>query len=180
MEMEDMTPRVAGLLKRRLSPPLVPATFFGMVLGLGGLGNGWRAAARVWNVPDLVGEVLSLSAAAVWLAWLVLYGLKWITSREEALAEFRHPIQAFFIALVPVATLIAGIAVAPYLPTAAWVMFVLGVASQVLFSAWAMGELWQGGRHTEATTPDPVHAHRRRMLRQHHCLRRVRISGNRA
>ena len=32
-------------------------------------------------------------------------------------------------------------------------MFVLGVASQVLFSAWAMGELWQGGRHTEATTP---------------------------
>ena len=58
--------------------------------------------------PMLVGEVLSLSAAAVWLAWLVLYGLKWITSREEAVAEFRHPIQAFFIALVPVATLIAG------------------------------------------------------------------------
>jgi tellurite resistance protein len=153
MDMEDTTPRVAALLKRRLSPALVPATFFGMVLGLGGLGNGWRAAARVWNVPDLVGEVLSLSAVAVWLTWLVLYGLKWITSREEAVAEFRHPIQAFFIALVPVATLIAGIAVAPYLPTAAWVMFVLGVASQVLFSAWAMGELWQGGRHTEATTP---------------------------
>ena len=100
--MEDTTPRVAALLKSRLSPPLVPATFFGMVLGLGGLGNGWRAAARVWNVPELVGEVLSLSAAAVWLTWLVLYGLKWIASREVAVAEFRHPIQAFFIALVPV------------------------------------------------------------------------------
>jgi tellurite resistance protein len=84
--MQDTTPRVAALLKSRLSPPLVPATFFGMVLGLGGLGNGWRAAARVWNVPDLVGEVLSLSAVAVWLTWLVLYGLKWIASREEAVA----------------------------------------------------------------------------------------------
>src|SRR4051794_14085219 len=69
--MEDTTPRVAALLKSRLSPPLVPATFFGMVLGLGGLGNGWRAAARVWNVPDLVGEVLSLSAVAVWLTWRI-------------------------------------------------------------------------------------------------------------
>jgi tellurite resistance protein len=124
-----------------------------MVLGLGGLGNGWRAAARVWDAPNPVGEALSLAAALVWLVWLVLYVLKWATSREEALAELRHPVQAFFIALVPVATLIASVAFAPYLPTAAWTMFVLGVVSQVVFSAWAIGELWQGGRHTDATTP---------------------------
>jgi tellurite resistance protein len=151
--MKEPRSRAKALSASRLSPPLVPATFFGMVLGLGGLGNGWRAAARVWNAPGLVGEVLSLCAVAVWLAWLVLYGLKWAASREEAVAELRHPIQAFFIALVPVATLMAGIAVAPYLPTVASIMFVLGVSSQVLFSAWVIGELWQGGRHTEATTP---------------------------
>ncbi|WP_457090701.1 dicarboxylate transporter/tellurite-resistance protein TehA [Microvirga sp. P5_D2] len=138
---------------RLLSLPIVPATFFGMVLGLGGLGNGWRAAARVWSAPTFIGEALSLAAALVWLVWLVMYVLKWATSREEALAELRHPIQAFFIALVPVATLIASIAVAPYLPATAWTMFVFGVASQVVFSAWVVGELWQGGRHTDATTP---------------------------
>ncbi|WP_246776872.1 dicarboxylate transporter/tellurite-resistance protein TehA [Microvirga sp. VF16] len=124
-----------------------------MVLGLGGLGNGWRAATRVWGAPVVVGEALSLAAALVWLAWLVLYVLKWATSREEAFAEFRHPVQVFFIALVPVATLIASIAVVPYLPVMAWTMFVLGVAGQVVFSAWLVGELWQGGRHTDATTP---------------------------
>jgi tellurite resistance protein len=124
-----------------------------MVLGLGGLGNGWRAAARVWDMPPHVGEALSLAAALVWLVWLVLYVLKWAASREEALAELRHPVQAFFVALVPVATLIASVAVAPYLPTVAWAMFVLGSVSQVVFSAWAVGELWQGGRHTDATTP---------------------------
>ncbi len=137
----------------RLASLMVPATFFGMVLGLGGLGNGWRAAARVWDAPTFVGEALSLAAALVWLIWMALYVLKWATSREEALAEFRHPVQAFFIALVPVATLIAAIAVAPYLPAVAWTMFALGVASQVVFSAWVVGELWQGGRHTDATTP---------------------------
>ncbi len=124
-----------------------------MVLGLGGLGNGWRAAARVWGAPAIVGEALSLAAAVVWLVWMALYVLKWATSREEALAEFRHPIQAFFIALVPVATLIASIAVAPYLPAVASTMFALGIASQVAFSAWVVGALWQGGRHTDATTP---------------------------
>ncbi|WP_404286867.1 dicarboxylate transporter/tellurite-resistance protein TehA [Microvirga sp. RSM25] len=137
----------------RLASPVVPATFFGMVLGLGGLGNGWRAAARVWGAPVFIGEALSLAAALVWLVWMALYVLKWAISREEALAEFRHPVQAFFTALVPVATMITSIAVAPYLPAVAWTMFVLGVASQVVFSAWVVGELWQGGRHTDATTP---------------------------
>ncbi|EIM26802.1 tellurite resistance protein-like permease [Microvirga lotononidis] len=84
---------------------------------------------------------------------MALYVLKWATSRDEALAEFRHPVQAFFIALVPVATLIASIAIAPYLPAVASAMFMLGVASQVMFSAWMVGALWQGGRHTDATTP---------------------------
>ncbi len=33
---------------------------------------------------------------------------------EEAIAELRHPIQAFCIAPVPVATLIASTAASPY------------------------------------------------------------------
>ena len=151
--MQHTAQRNATRSARLLSPPVVPATFFGMVLGLGGLGNGWRAAASVWGAPTFVGEALSLAAALVWLVWLALYALKWATSREEALAELRHPIQAFFVALVPVATLIASIAVAPYVPGTAWTMFVLGVVSQGMFSAWVVGGLWQGGRHTDATTP---------------------------
>jgi len=135
------------------SAPIIPATFFGMVLGLGGLGTGWRAAARVWDAPALIGEALSLAAALIWLIWLVLYVLKWATLREEALAEFQHPVQAFFVALVPVGTLIASLAITPYLPILAWTTFVLGLASQIAFSAWTVGELWQGGRHTDATTP---------------------------
>jgi tellurite resistance protein len=136
-----------------LLSPVVPATFFGMVLGLGGLGNGWCTAARVWNAPAFPGEALSVAAGSVWFLWIILYGWKWAMSREEAAAELRNPIQGFFIALIPVATMIASTAVAPYIAAIAWAMFVLGVASQVLYSAWVVGELWQGGRQTEATTP---------------------------
>jgi len=50
----------------RPAGPLIPATFFGMVLALGGLGNGWRVAARIWGAPAFIGEALALSAAAIW------------------------------------------------------------------------------------------------------------------
>jgi len=39
----------------RFKPPIIPAAFFGIVLGLAGLGNAWRAAHRVWQAPAFVG-----------------------------------------------------------------------------------------------------------------------------
>ncbi|MCA0405365.1 MAG: dicarboxylate transporter/tellurite-resistance protein TehA [Proteobacteria bacterium] len=151
--MEDQNAPSPVSASTRLTPPIIPAAFFGMVLGLGGLGNAWRAASRVWGMPTLVGEVLSLLAALIWLVWMVFYVLKWISAREDALNELRHPVQAFLVVLVPIATLIASMAIAPHLHTVALIMFALGMAGQVAFSVWSVGELWQGGRHTEATTP---------------------------
>ncbi|MEI9984063.1 MAG: hypothetical protein WDN69_13160 [Aliidongia sp.] len=77
--------------------PKVPASFFGMVLGLGGLGFTWRSAHQIWPVPESVGEALMAVAAAVWAVLLVLYALKWAFARDEALAEAQHPIQCCFI-----------------------------------------------------------------------------------
>lgn len=40
----------------RFKPPIIPAAFFGIVLGLAGLGNAWNAAHQLWHMPALVGE----------------------------------------------------------------------------------------------------------------------------
>lgn len=136
-----------------MSRPVIPVTLFGMILGLGGLGNGWRTAARIWDVPAGIGDALSMVAAAVWALLLLLYAGKWVWAREAAMAEARHPIQAFFVALVPISTMIASVALAPYLPLVAQGMAVAGVAGQVAFSAFGVGTAWQGGRAPETTTP---------------------------
>lgn len=47
-----------------LKLPLIPASFFGMVLGLFGLANAWRVGARIWRLPALVGEVLTFVTLA--------------------------------------------------------------------------------------------------------------------
>lgn len=126
-----------------------------MVLGLGGLGNGWRTAARVWEAPAAVGETLSVLAFLVWALWAALYLARWArpATRRAVVAELAHPALGFFAALVPVATLIAAVAIRPHLPAVAGALAVAGIAGQVAFGAYAVGLLWQGGRDLEATTP---------------------------
>ena len=49
----------------------LPASFFGIVLGLSGLGQAWRIAVRLWDMPSAIGEGLLLLSALVWAALLV-------------------------------------------------------------------------------------------------------------
>ncbi|MEH2512307.1 tellurite resistance protein [Nitrobacteraceae bacterium AZCC 1564] len=129
------------------------ATMFGMVLGIGGLGSGWRVAAHIWNAPAVIGEILALTAASIWSAWFILYALKWIHAPDAALAEIKHPIQSFFIVLVPMTTMITSWSIAPYLPAISFVLFIAGMAGQLAFTVWGVGGLWMGGRAAETTTP---------------------------
>src|SRR5690349_4576522 len=82
----------------------VPASWFGIVLGLAGLGSAWRAAHRVWELPAVWGELLIAMAAAVWAVLVVGYGVKWIVARSEAVAEAEHPVQCCFVGLIGVST----------------------------------------------------------------------------
>lgn len=131
----------------------VPATFFGMVLGLCGLGNGWRAAARLGLAPAWVGEMLSFLGVAVWAAWLILYAARWLNDRDTVLVEARDPTSSFFASLAPVATMIASVGLAPHWPDFAWMMALAGLFGTTLFAVWGMGSLWMGDRAFEATTP---------------------------
>ena len=132
---------------------IVPAGFFGIVLGLAGLGSGWRLAAHVWNLTPLVGEAVSLLAAAVWFVLILLFVGKWIWLRAEALAEFRHPVLCCFVGIVPVSTALAGWAIRPYCYPLALALASVGVVGQLVFSVYRTGALWKGGRDHSATTP---------------------------
>ncbi|WP_197026584.1 dicarboxylate transporter/tellurite-resistance protein TehA [Hylemonella gracilis] len=133
--------------------PPVPASFFSMVLGLAGLGNGWRVAATHWGLPMWIGEAVMLLASLVWLSLIVLYVLKWWRQREAARAEIAHPIQCCFVALIPVTTMLVGLAALPYSHAAALVLCTAGGIGALAFGVWRHGGLWRGGRSVSATTP---------------------------
>lgn len=133
--------------------PIVPASFFGIVLGLAGLGGSWRIAHRLWGVSAGIGETLMLAAALVWATLVVLYVGKWMSAREDALQEAKHPVQCCFIGLAGAATSLVALAVLPYSRPAALGLFVIGALFTLGFAVWRTGGLWQGGRDPAATTP---------------------------
>lgn len=138
------------------TPPVlarVPTAFFGAVLGLGGLANGWRTAARVYGVPAALGDVLAVVAFLVWATVAVLIAAKWVKARPAARGELMHPVMGGFSALIPIATMIAGVAMLPLVPPLATAMLILGIVGQIGFAGWFVGRLWMGGRGAEATTP---------------------------
>ena len=134
-------------------PGPMPVAFFGIAVGALALAGAWRAAARVWHVPHGVPDLLTAGALVVWIALVVAYGRKWLTERDEAIAELQHPVQSSFAALVPVSTMLAAQAVQPYSRELAIALFAMGAAAALALGAYLHGRFWQGGRKPEQTTP---------------------------
>jgi tellurite resistance protein len=133
--------------------PLVPASFFGIVLGLAGLGGAWRAAHQLWGLPAWIGETIEGVATLVWASLIALYLLKWTFRRADAIAEAKQPIQCCFIGLVGVATLLIAGAALPHSRLLALILFGVGAIYTVGFGVWRTGGLWMGGRDPSSTTP---------------------------
>jgi tellurite resistance protein len=130
----------------------IPVSLFSIVLGLTGLGNGWRLATRIWGMPAYIGESILLVAGVLWLVLMVLYLCKWLFARAAALTEFRHEIQSGFVALVPLTTMLMALLVLPYARDVAIALWVFGVGGQLAYGSYSAGRIWQGGRDPLAST----------------------------
>jgi tellurite resistance protein len=134
------------------APRLIPASFFGIVLGLTGLGNDWRAATAAWGLPAAVGEAIHLLGAICWVVIVAMYVWKWVAAPAQAREETNNPVQCCFIGLAGVATMLVAWSVLPYSRPAAIALYLPGAAFTILFALWRMGHLWRGGRDPSATT----------------------------
>lgn len=132
----------------------IPVSYFSMVLGISGLGLAWRLGARGGLLPSMPGEILIFLGVLLWIFLTTVYILKWIRYRQEAFHElYQTTIQCCFISLLPIATLLVGMGILPYAKTLAWVLFIAGIAGQLLFAAYRSAGLWRGEQQPEATTP---------------------------
>lgn len=138
-------------LQKRI--PIVPASFFSMVLGLAGLGGSWRAGQNVWQFSPMIGELLMLLATIVWSLLLLLYLLKSVVAPQAVLDEAAHPVQCCFIGLIGVATMLIAGAIAPYSKSLSLSIFLSGGGFTLLFAIWRAGDLWRGNRELATTTP---------------------------
>ena len=131
----------------------VPLSFFSIPVGLLAFANTWHVGVRLWHLPGDVVQALSLSGLSVWALLLVLYARKWLTHRDQALAELQHPVQSAFAALVPVASMLAALALMPWSHGFAQSLFAFTLVVQLATGLWLNGRMWMGDRPAELITP---------------------------
>jgi tellurite resistance protein len=125
--------------------PRIPPNSFGIAFGLAGLGGTWLTAAESGWAPRAVGEVLSLVAAAAWLALVVAYGAH-AASRPGALrSDLTDPVVAPFATLATITPmLLVARGLTPYAPATAAVVTAVLIGLTVLHGCWFTGQLIHG------------------------------------
>ncbi|MBN9366484.1 MAG: dicarboxylate transporter/tellurite-resistance protein TehA [Comamonadaceae bacterium] len=131
----------------------LPASYFGMILGLAGMGQAWRAAAVLWKVPEQIGEGVLLLATLIWAALLMTYLSQALRHPQAVRAEAEHPVQGSTPALMAIATMLIAMAVLPYSRTTAECLAAVALAGHLFFSLWHTGTVWRGGRSHQDTVP---------------------------
>jgi tellurite resistance protein len=131
----------------------LPAGYFGMVLGIIGMGFAWRYAATIWPVSPLIGEALEALAMLVWLLLALAFVYRLVRHPQTVKDEILHPLTSSFISLFPATTMLVAIGVAPYLRPLAVGMFACGAVVQLGYAAWQSAGLWRGSFPQTATTP---------------------------
>jgi tellurite resistance protein len=131
----------------------IPASFFGIPLGVIALGVAWRSAVAIWPVPAIIGESLIVVGSALWAFLLIAYLAKWALQRAAAASEFEHPVLCCFVGLAGVVGSLASIGLAPVVPRLAFGLFILGGLWTLVFAVYRTGRLWMGNRKPEETTP---------------------------
>ena len=131
----------------------IPVSYFSIVLGLSALGLAWRYGAHAVALPAMVGETLLGLATVIWVIFIVAYGVKWLRFRHQAKAELQNLIQCCFISLIPITTILMGLAALPYGFPLSVGLITLGIIGQLVFAAYRAAGLWRGIHKVEATTP---------------------------
>lgn len=86
----------------------LPASLFAISVGLFGLNGAWRrAGAYGWTFAAEAAAWMVWPVTAIWIASLLLYGLKCRFYPQAVLGEYRHPVQGSLLALIPLSLLLA-------------------------------------------------------------------------
>jgi tellurite resistance protein len=117
-----------------------PPTFFAIPFGLAGLALVWRTMDDLHGAPGVIGDLLFLVAALVWL--LLLVGMVQRAARgwKAFTALIGDPVLSPFCSLPPIVGMVLAIGLAPHAEGVAKVLFVVCAVATIVFGGWVTGQ----------------------------------------
>ncbi|WP_291378764.1 hypothetical protein, partial [Demequina sp.] len=117
----------------------LPVGSFSIAMGVGGLATGFNRASDVWAAfPSHVGAALAWLTVALLFALLLAYGVKATRHWSSVRAEWRHPVKVAFTATIPIAILIAAVALLPHARGVSSVLWWAGAVAMFLVTIWVV------------------------------------------
>lgn len=149
LPVHDRSRRSAGRARAR-----VPLNVFGMAFGLVGLATAWRLAGGFGLAPTVVGDVLVVAAALVWLVSVGLYLRHAIGTQGAFVADLQDRTAGPFAALAVITPMIlAASGVAPRWPVLGAVLVDVFLVLTVVLGAWLTGYWMRGGLDIDRLHP---------------------------
>jgi len=118
-----------------------PPTFFGVVMGVSGLGLAWRQAEKLMGFSTLPGDIILTIGALNLLIASPIYTLKMQRFPEALQTDIAHPVKSAFLSAFPVALILQVSALAPIHQQSAEILWLIGAPASLLvnffvFSRW--------------------------------------------
>lgn len=129
--------------------PRVPLSAFGPAFGLSGIAGTWTFASHGMGAPAAVGTALWFVAGTTWIVTTARY-LARAGGPRAVLADLGHPTLGPFAALFAVVGLLLGGRLAATLPTVGEVLVWTMAVIAVVYAAWFVARIFQGGAELDA------------------------------
>jgi tellurite resistance protein len=117
----------------------LPVGAFAIVMGIGGLSAAFNRATDAWAaMPTTVGAILAWISVAALALLLGAYATKVMRDRSAVFAEWRHPVKSAFTATIPIASLVASVALLPHSNGLSAVLWWAGAISMAAVTVWVV------------------------------------------
>lgn len=131
----------------------LPLPLFAAPLGVGGVGLGWREAARYLGAPAFIGETLIALAGALWVMLVFLHVTRAVRHPGALASDLRHPVRSAFAGAASIGLMIVSGGLAPYAFDLACGLWLVAVTLHVAIGVWMVRGLLVSARDTSALSP---------------------------
>lgn len=131
----------------------LPIPLTAMPMGAGGVGLGWRAAHETLGAPAWIGEWLLAFTVALWVALVLLQGLRALRYPGAVLAELRHPVRVAFAAAPTIGLMIVAAFLHPYAPLLGAALWGIAIALHLLVATMLLRRILAGRAEVAMLAP---------------------------
>lgn len=109
----------------------LPVNLFGSVMGIAGLSLAWKLASKVFGTPAIIGEIIGIISAIIFITLSILYIIKLYRFTDKVSEEFNHPITGNFFGTITIAFLLLSIVLEPISKFLSYTLWIGGSLSTI-------------------------------------------------